>query len=615
MALLPLFGRGMNPPLPADDISLTVSAKSQVVVGEQFRVVFTVNGEGKDFRGPDFKGFSLLSGPNTSSSFSTQLINGQISRTVSYAYTYYLLADQEGRFNVGSASISVDGKTYSSEPFTINVVKGQTQGRASGGSTQPKQSQPQAQSSTTTIGKDDIFLRVSVDNHSPWQGEQVIISYKIYTRRQISLPNAMVQPSLPGFWTEDLLKNEKQYRQTEENISGSKYIVVEYKRIAAFPQKSGELTIPAFEIEVAARVQTQRRTGDPFFDNFFGGSFFNSYQDIPVKIKSSPLSLKVKQLPLTGRPAGFSGAVGQYTFKGEADRESLSTNDALTLRYTISGSGNLMMIEDPQPIFPTDFEVYEPRISDNIQASRAGVSGSRSFEYIAIPRVPGSFGLKEMTFSYFDPASDRYKTVSVPAMKFEVVRGQGDEGAGTLSSVSQEEVKFIGSDIRFIKTGDTGLQSVSDGFFLSPAFYLLLLLPVILFVITLLLYKQRVKTMSDLGAIRRKRATRVARKHLRLAHTRLKGGNHEGYFEAISQAIWGYLGDRLNLPLSNLTMDNAEENLLANGVEAETIRELQSLIGDAEFARFAPNSAIEAREDMYQRALEVITRIENQIRK
>ncbi|MBE0641567.1 MAG: protein BatD, partial [Bacteroidales bacterium] len=486
----------MNPPMQSEEITLTASAKSQVVVGEQFRVVFTVNGEGKDFRGPDFKGFSMLSGPNTSNSFSTQIINGQISRSVSYSYTYYLLADQEGRFTVGSASISVNGNTYSSEPLVINVIKGQTQGK-SAGSSQPKQSQPSAQSNPATISKEDIFLKVSVDNHNPWQGEQVILSYKIYTRRQISLPNAMVQPSLPGFWTEDLLKDEKQYKQTEEIISGSKYIVVEYKRIAAFPQKSGELTIPSFELEVAARVQSQRKTGDPFFDNFFGGSFFNSFQDIPVKIKSSPFTLKVRPLPVTGRPATFSGAVGQFTINGNADREALSTNDALTLRYNLSETGNIMMIESPQVVFPSDFEVYEPRITDNINASRSGVSGSRSFEYIAIPRAPGSFSIKSLTFSYFDPSTDRYKTISVPAMNITVTRAEGDQGTGSISSVSQEEVKFIGSDIRFIKTGDPLLRSVAAGFFLSTAFYLWFSLPVILFIIILLLYKQRLKSRSD----------------------------------------------------------------------------------------------------------------------
>lgn len=614
MALLPLFGRSMNPPMQSEEITLTASAKSQVVVGEQFRVVFTVNGEGKDFRGPDFKGFSMLSGPNTSNSFSTQIINGQISRSVTYSYTYYLLADQEGRFTVGSASISVNGNTYSSEPLVINVIKGQTQGK-SAGSSQPKQSQPSAQSNPATISKEDIFLKVSVDKHNPWQGEQVILSYKIYTRRQISLPNAMVQPSLPGFWTEDLLKDEKQYKQTEEIISGSKYIVVEYKRIAAFPQKSGELTIPSFELEVAARVQSQRKTGDPFFDNFFGGSFFNSFQDIPVKIKSSPFTLKVRPLPVTGRPATFSGAVGQFTINGNADREALSTNDALTLRYNLSGTGNIMMIESPQVVFPSDFEVYEPRITDNINSSRSGVSGSRSFEYIAIPRAPGSFSIKSLTFSYFDPSTDRYKTISVPAMNITVTRAEGDQGTGSISSVSQEEVKFIGSDIRFIKTGDPLLRSVAAGFFLSTAFYLWFSLPVILFIIILLLYKQRLKSRGDRVALRRKRATKLARRHLRLAHSRLRTGNPEGYYEAMSQAIWGYLGDRFNLPLSSLTMDNAEDRLYTSGVDSETVNELKSLIGDAEFARFAPASDREAREDMYERAISIITRIENKMKR
>jgi len=601
--------------LQAEEVSFTATAKAQVVVGEQFRVVFTVNSEGKDFRGPDFKGFSVLSGPNTSSSFSTQIINGQIARSVSYSYTYYLLADQEGRYTIGPATIIVNGQQYTSNGLTINVIKGQTAPKASPGSQQRPSRSGQEPSSGQSLGKDDVFLRVSTDNQSPWMGEQVILTYKIYTRRQISLPSAMVQPSLPGFWTEDLLKDEKQYRQTEETINGSKYVVVEFKRIAAFPQKTGELSIPAFEVEVAARVQSQRRTGDPFFDNFFGGSFFNTYQDIPVTLRSQPLTLKVRALPLTGRPAGFSGAVGSFTFSGEVDRTQLSTNDALTIKYVLSGTGNLMMAEAPEVGFPSDFEVYDPRVSDRFTANRSGLSGSRSFEYIAIPRVPGSFGIKEMTFSYFDPSSDRYKTIRVPAFALEVVRGEGEQGNGTISAVSQEDVKFIGSDIRFLKTGDAGLRMQGASFFLSPGFILLAILPLLLFGLSLVFWKRRTDYLSDYGAVRRRRATRLARKHLRTAYSRLKSGNGEGYYEAISQAIWGYLGDRFNLPLASLTLDNAEEKLRNHQVNEPSVEELKALIGDAEFARFAPPEGREARKDMYARAMEVITRIENEMKK
>lgn len=590
-----------------------VQAPRQVVSGQQFTVSFTINADGQQFTGPDFKGFSVLSGPNPSTRSNIQVdARGQMVRSFTKSYTYYLLAGDEGTYTIGSARIAVDGEELSTEPIEVKVVTG-----AAGNPRQ--QAQPQRQSSRQAAGdpgriaEDDVFIKAFVDKTDAFVGEQILITYRIYTRRQISLPNTLEQPSFNGFWTEDLLKDEKQYRQTEETYNGQQYVVVDYKKLALFPQKAGSIRIDPFEIEVAARVQSQRRSGDPFFDNFFGGSFFNTYQNVQLKLKSNPVNISVKALPASGQPSGFKGAVGQYAFSAAAEPQELKTNEAATIRYTIEGKGNLKLLQSPEINFPPDLEVFDPKISDRISLQRSGVSGSRTYEYLTIPRAPGTHQVPEVSFHFFDPERKQYRSLSVAPITFTVERGEG-ENVATASGFSQEDIRLLGSDIHYIKTEISHLSTIRPPLFFTPAFWLWLSLPLWVFLLAFAYWYQRMRFLQDQKAVRNRRATRAARKRLRRAAKLLGSGNKEAFFESVTQALWGYLADKLNLNLSQLTMDTISEALGERQVSEDDIQELKNIIESAEYARFAPPGSSSTESNMYDRALGVISKLENHLR-
>lgn len=591
------------------EIEFQVNAPQSVVVGQQFRVVYTVNAEGSNFRGPDFKGFSLLSGPNASSSSNIQIINGQVSSTFTYSYTYFLLADKEGSFQVGSAQITIAGKEYQTRPFQVKVVQGQ----------QPKAAAPSGQGGNQpqsgSVSSEDVFFRVSADKANPYQGQQVILVYRIYTRLQINLPGGMQQPPLQGFWMEDLLKDEKAFPQSRETVNGQEYVVVEYKRLAVYPQRSGRIVIEPFEIQVNARVHSRSRTGDPFFDQFFGGSFFNSFSNVPITIKTNSLTLDVKALPGSGRPLDFNGAVGQYTFQAEASPVELKTNDAITLRYTIKGSGNLKMIDKMPITFPSDFETYDPKVLDNISTSRAGMSGSRTFEYLAIPRAPGKHIVKPVIFHFFNPETGQYQSISSPEFSFNVEKGEGDQVQPAYSGVSQEDIKYIGSDIRFIRTGEITLMSQSDLLYGTMRYWIMVAGMLLLFAGFLVMWRRRIRLLADVTRQRNRKASRLARRRLKTSRQLLADQDQKKFYDTLASALWGYVSDKLGIPRANLSMESADEHLKDKGISDEVRGNLRHVLNECEFRRYAPGSEGDGRQSILDMAFAVITHLENELRK
>ncbi|HCT71711.1 MAG TPA: BatD protein, partial [Bacteroidales bacterium] len=355
------------------DLDFRASAREVVSVGDQFRLIYSINGQASGFRAPAIKDFSVLAGPSQSTSTSMQIINNQVSRSVEYSFTYVLQATSEGTFTIPPASVNVDGKSYQSNPVTIRVVKGSAPA--------PAGTQQQAQPQGGEITAKDLFVRASVNKSNPYQGEQVIITYKIYTRVPVAEYSITRVPSTAGFWSQDLIKDNTKLNQYRETVDGSEYVVAEIKKEALFAQKSGSLTIEPLEMDVVAQIQrkaSRRGFNDPFFDSFFNDSFLgNTYQNVKKTLRSNQLNINVKPLPSTDRPSEFTGAVGNFSISSSIDREQLKTNEAMTLKFTITGKGNIKLVEKPNLVFPSDFEVYDPRITDNIAASQTGVSGSR----------------------------------------------------------------------------------------------------------------------------------------------------------------------------------------------------------------------------------------------
>ena len=592
------------------DLDFRASAREVVSVGDQFRLIYSINGQASGFRAPVIKDFSVLAGPSQSTSTSMQIINNQVSRSVEYSFTYILQATSEGTFTIPPASVNVDGKSYQSNPVTIRVAKGSAP--ASPGAQQ--QAQPQGGEITAK----DLFVRASVNKSNPYQGEQVIITYKIYTRIPVAEYSITRTPSTAGFWSQDLIKDNTKLNQYRETVDGSEYVVAEIKKEALFAQKSGSLTIEPLEMDVVAQIQrkaSRRGFNDPFFDSFFNDSFLGStYQNVRKTLRSNQLNINVKPLPSANRPSEFTGAVGNFSISSSIDREQLKANEALTLKFTITGKGNIKLVEKPNLVFPSDFEVYDPRITDNITASQAGVSGSRTFEYLVIPRNPGDFTIKSSRFAFFDIESGTYKTLNSPDFRIKVEKGTGNEANMFAGSSNKEDFKYIGTDIRFIKTSPLKLRPVNSYFLSHPLFPLWLAIPPVLLAAFMLIWRNELRKRNNLALMRNRKATRVARKRLKAAEQFLKQKNQDAFWAEVSNALWGYISDKFNIPGSTLSMDSVNQALKNKNVDEELITQFISALNNCEFARFAPGDKSLAMDKLYREAIEVITNTEQHLK-
>ena len=605
--------------LMAQEPSIKVSTKSQVTVGEQFRIAFEVNAEGKKFSAPDFGGFSVVGGPFNSSSSSVQIVNGSMTRTVSNTYSYVLRAEKEGEFTIGSASIVVDGDVVKSEPYRITVVAGSPDAgnTAQGG----QQSSGQGRQSTNDpqVSGQDLFLKVIPSKRTAYVGEPVVLTYKLYTRVPVSQLSVSKMPSYGGFWMKECSDNNgKSLRQSSEVVNGIEYTTAEVKKVVLIPQKAGKLTIEPMGIECLAQILTQRntqRSNDPF-DVFFNDPFFTrGYTNVQKNIETSTFSMDVKSLPEDGKPVGFTGTVGNYNFSATIDRNESNTNEALTLTVTVSGSGNLELLNLPAPVFPPDFEVYDPKISSLVDANGQGMSGTKKAEYLIIPRRAGDFSIPSIEFSYFNPSKQQYFTLRSSQMDIKVNKGAGGdsgEGGGVYAS-NQEGIKYLGSDIRHIKTGESRLKPVNSHFFASLAYFIIIVALLILFLLALVLVKKRRQFKQDVVLVRNRKATKVAKGRLKNAYKFLKDKDQNHFYEEMSQALWGYISDKLGIERSVLSMDTVKEAMMNKGIDESLSNQFVDTLNTCEFARFAPGDATAKMEELYDKGMDVIMKVEKAI--
>ena len=592
------------------DVTFQASAKNVVRTGEQFRLVYSLNAEGQNFRAPSFEKFRVVAGPSTSSSSSIQVINGSVSRTVDYSYTFVLQATEEGIFDIPAAEITVGGNKYQSNALKIQVVNS--------GSAQQGQQQGSSgsnnQSSAYDQLKDDVFIRAYADKGLPMQGEQVVVTYKLYYRINISSPEFSKEPSYKGFWVNDLLK-DKNFPQYKENYKGQAYNVAEIKKVALFPQQSGKVTITPLELTCQAQVkaQTQSRSRDPF-ESFFNDPFFNRYQTVELPLISNELTLDIKPLPTANQPIEFSGAVGTFDMSSTIDKTDIKANEAINLKFTISGTGNVELVDKINVKFPPDFEVYDPKVTKNMNYAQKGVSGSKTFEYLIIPRTPGNFTIDPVKFVYFDLSKNQYVSHSSPEYKISVAKGDGNQADYTFSGTNQSDIRYIGSDIRHIHTGNPKLQLYGALFFGSPTFYALLALPFILFILFVMIWKKELKKRSNMALMRNRKATKVAQKRLKKSQAYLQEKKQNEFYEEVSQALWGYLSDKFSISLSNLSMDTVKETLQKKEVKEETIDSFINTLNNCEFARFAPGDSQSNMETIYNEGVNIITLMEKELK-
>ncbi|MBK9671049.1 MAG: protein BatD [Bacteroidetes bacterium] len=420
----------------AQDATLVAStSRNQVGVGEQFQITYTLKGAGSNFRAPDMRDFVVLSGPNQSSSM--EIINGNMSQSISLSYI--IAAQREGKFTIGPAAISSNGKQVNSKSLVIEVVKNPA-----------AQNSRNGQQSMDGDDNSDLFLRAFVDKSKVYVGEQLVVTFKIYTKVSI-VQNALTKaPVFNGFWSEDIVSPNQQATLRPEVFDGVQYQAAEIKKTVIMPQRAGSLEITEMVMDVVKRVQ-QRSRSNSFFDQFFGGG----YQDLRTTVKSKPLKIEVMPLPTAGKPVDFNGAVGDFGMECRLSNtnKTLKTNDATNLYITLSGKGNLKLIDPFKLKLPPEIEGYDAKISDKISTTTAGVSGSRTFDYLLIPRHSGKYELPPISFSYFDISKKSYVTLSSPDFTLDVERGAANESeSGTTVITAKEDVKILGNDIRYIKT-------------------------------------------------------------------------------------------------------------------------------------------------------------------
>ena len=600
----------------AQNPRLSVTAPRTVGVGQRFSVQFKVNAEPSNFKAPSFKGLNYLGGPYQSHSSSMRNINGQTTTSVEVSYSYTLSATSEGQYTIGSASCVVDGKTISSDPVTITVEKSagnQQQARQQpNAGQQQQQQQPQQQSAN--ISDKSLFVRAIANKSSAYQGEEVIVTYRLYTQLQVRQFQIDKLPSNKGFWSEDLTDESSTPQQRQETVNGQTYACYDIRKIALFPQETGTLTLSPISTEISAIVQVQsnrRQSGntfDIFFDDpFFGGS---TYQAVNKKIKSNSLTINVKPLP--NEPEGYYGACGDFSVKSSVDTKKLKTNEALTYTLTISGKGNIMLIDNVDIQFPPSFEVYEPKVNSNVKRTSAGVSGSKTFEWILIPRNEGKYTIPAAKLVYFNPQSKTFITKTTENFDIDVAKGDGTFSNN--GSTAKNNVKLLNNDIEYIKTSNPSLHKTGQTFFGSPLFWVLFLLPILLATSAVLAYRKIRKDNADIGAVRLRKATKQARKRLRKAEKFLADNDDERFYVEIYQAIWGYVSDKFTIPTSQLSSETIQETLECRNVAPQVIQTIMQTLNDVDFARFAPGDSTSKKQAIYNQALQMILDLENQLK-
>jgi len=586
----------------ADKVAFTASAPDAVVVGDQFRLSYTVTTQKvKDFRAPSIKGFDVLMGPSRSQQSNTQIVNGNVTSTSSITFTYILMANNAGEYTIPGASIVADGDQMVSNSVRIKVLP-QDQGDSNSSSSSSTHS-----SSGTGVSNQDLFITASASKTNVYEQEAFVLTYKIYTRESnLQLNNAKL-PDFKGFHSQEI-EMTTNARWTPEHYQGRNYYTTVYRQFVLFPQQSGKLYIdPAqFQMTVGKPVQSD----DPF-DAFFNGG--SNVIEIKKSISTPKIAINVNPLPV-GKPADFSGGVGEFNISSSINNKELKTNDAITIKLVISGTGNLKLISNPEIKFPDDFEVYDPKVDNQVRLTREGLTGNKVIEYLAIPRHAGTYKIPGVSFSYFDIRSKSYKTLKTEEYVINVEKGAGNADQVIANFTNKEDLKVLGEDIRYIKQNEVTLQPKGSFFYGSMTYWLFYIIPALAFIIFFIIYRKQAAENANVAKMRTKKANKVATKRMKLAGKLLSENKKDAFYDEVLKALWGYISDKLNIPVSRLSKDNIEEKLRNHGVNEELIKEFLNALNDCEFARFAPGDENQAMDKVYSSSIEVISKMENSIK-
>ncbi len=571
---------------------------NKVAENDRFELRFTFEGKNlnalKNFNPPSLKDFRVLSGPNQSTSM--QIINGMSSSSLTLSYI--LMPNTTGAFTIGSASIQYDDKLFTTDPIKITIVKG---------SVKPKDDS-NSQVSNEEIAK-NLFIRASIDKNKVYLGEQVTVTYKLYTRLNIAAQMSVDKlPQYQGFWAEEL-ETARNITFNREVIDGQQYSVGLLKRAALFPNQTGKLEVTPFELTIPIQVQKKKNPNN-VWDDFFGDPFGRS-EIVEYQAKSNTLKLDVIPLPENNKPASFRGAVGKFNFDASIDKQKTKTNEPITLKFNISGSGNIKLLELPPFELPNGFEKYDPKINEKIIRS-GKINGTKDAEYLLIPRIAGSRELPAIEFSYFDPENKSYRTIKSKSFNLTIEQGQSTG----IDIANQNNINQLESDIRYIKTKYDDIELQSDLLILKPGFWMVSFAPLLTTILLIGWKRKQDKLSGNQQLLRYSKAEKVARKRFKSAKKLLDQNNVELFYSEISQAMFGYLEDKFHIPKSEFTLDKAANELTKRNISAELVDKMRTSAQKCEFIRFAPNTnPSQEMNEMYNSFSAVVIDIERSIAK
>ena len=587
----------------ADNVSFRATAPDAVAVGDQFRLSFVVSTTNvKDFKAPTIKGFDVLMGPSRSQQNSVQVINGNTTSTSSVTFTYILMATTEGTFTIPGATIVAEGNEVISNSVQIKVLpEDKANGISSGGETGT------SSSSASSISSSDLFVVANVNKTTVYEQEAFLLTYKIYTAIDLRGFDNVKLPDFKGFHSQEVdLPSDRKWEL--EHYRGRNYRSTVYRQFILFPQQTGELVIDAARFD--ASVAQANQVIDPF-DAFFNGR--NAYVEIKKSLFTPKLTITVNPLPQP-KPENFSNGVGEFSLNSSINSTNLKTNDAITLKIEIAGTGNLKLISNPEVKFPEDFEIYDPKVESSSQLTTGGLTGNLVIEYLAIPRNPGTYKIPSAQFSYFDINSKSYKTLSTEEYVLQVEKGEGGSSTQTITNYSKEDLRVLNQDIRFIKQNEVTMTPRGDYFFGTLPYWLCYLIPIVVFIILFFLNRKRIADNADLAMVKNRKANKVATKRMKKAGNLLKNNQKDAFYDEVLQALWGYVSDKLSIPVSKLSKDNIEDELKKYGVSDELVENFINVLNSCEYVRYAPGDANQAMDKIYESSLDIISKMESSIK-
>lgn len=584
-------------------VLFTARAPKSVILGQPFQLVYSTNtNDSKDLRLPELTGFNILAGPFTSRSSSIQIINGKQSSSVSVSYTYTLQAQKEGSFSIGPASINVKGEKYNSNGLSIKVLPPDAN---------PAPTQQRSQnrySEDSNISNETIFIRTIVSKSNMYEQEAFLVTYKLYTLLDVIQCPMKKVPEFNGFIRNDIeLPESREFDY--ENYNGRNYKSVTLYEVLLFPQRAGSLRIERVDFEAVIRIANRRAMRSIFED---------PYTNISHNLSAPAVSISAKSLP-ENKPASFSGAVGRFSINSSLSNKEVKANEAITLKVNINGNGNFRMVKNPEFKFPESFETYDPKVNNNFKVSASGLSGSKSVEYLIIPRQSGNFEIPAAEFSYFDVSEKRYKTLHTPAYSLSVLKAQGSETPIVTGSenrfVNKEDFKQLGSDIRFIHTEPMLLEAPEKSLFGSLNAWLMYVIPLLLALLAFMLFRKHAKESADIKLMRNKKAQKIAQKRLKAAQKLLNEGKKDMFYDEVLKSTWTYLSDKLSILPAELTKERVTAELEDRKIEAALADSFMQILNTCEFARYAPNTGQKEMGNLYSEAIDAITTLEQAIKK